>query len=223
MKLKKGVSNFALAVTVISLALAGCSSGPGDDEIDSILEPLPVDTVRDTATTVQVPDYEIEETDVSDNIIREGQFGLISTSLPCEEILNFYPETSIVDTFRMEEGMEVEMTRLFHPEEKHAQFDLEFDYNEYCKIDRITCYDEKYRTIQNCGVGSTFSEVKEQHTVKAIFAGEPGVMIYTEELENVAFIFSFDCVDDVYPDANYTAEDIKGNPKVECVYTYRMD
>ena len=173
--------------------MMACSSTP-EEAPQTILSDSTPPAEVDAPVVVINPDsaeYLIEETDVTDNIIKEGRFGPVMVGMPVEELANLFGEGAIVHSTRMEEGDSIDLIEVIDEESKKVLFELTPECAPDCRVDQMVLRDSHFVTLENLGVGSTLAELKGSYEVSLVVLGfdYSAVIVYVHEFDHTGFVF----------------------------------
>lgn len=199
------LSSISLLVTFL---LVGC--GPGETST------APTDT--DAVNTAE-PIVDDQQTMMEfGSLIEPGNVGEISVKMEVSELKDVFGESNVVDATRSDEGEEYDIFNILDENGKLA-FEVTPFCDTKCLVDRILVYTEDYTTVQGIGVGSTFADIEAAHTGLDIFAGNYGIMVYTKELQKVAYVLEVDGLS-YEPNQEFAPSEILDDSKVVAVYTF---
>ncbi len=152
------------------------------------------------------------------DLIEQGSIGEVSVGDSRADLEASFGADRVQSSSIMVEGDEYEIWQVLDLDGNVA-FELDIDCDGGCKVDRITVLDPQYKTVGGLGVGSTFEEIQKKHSGLDIFAGETGIMVYTKEMKQVAYIL--DSSGQVFePEQEFGEDEILGETKVVSVYTF---
>lgn len=212
---------------VLPLTIASCSAPETVDvpTLDTTSSPT-VDTLAAAVEENDVPVVEVD-TVATAFMISPASVGPVSVGATYDMLVNAFGADNVLSETRMVEGEEYEIWAI-----RSADGDLLFEMDLITgeggggeggetEVNRITVYDASYKTAQGIGVGNTFAEINAAHGEIEVISGEPGVMIYAADNENVAYIL--DAVDHDYTEPEITADEVPADSKVVAVYTFGND
>ena len=59
---------------------------------------------------------------------------------------------------------------------------------DVCVVSRIKLFSSQMQTVKKIGIGSTVAALKAAHGIASVVGGEKGIMIYTEDFDQLAFV-----------------------------------
>jgi hypothetical protein len=152
-------------------------------------------------------------------VIGIGHIGKVVINMNEQKLSAIFPAGQIKKDKRSEEGNEYSVISITPAEVANAALELETMCMDICLISRINVYSEKYKTVRGVGVGSQVSELKKKYTISSVTGGEKGIMIFTEELPQTAFMVNVPGLKPV-TEKTYKITDIPDTREIEWVYMY---
>jgi len=145
-------------------------------------------------------------------LIMNGSVGYIKLGMPVSTLHSYYDNDEIKYVYKKNESKNDQYYILINNYNMRS-LKVTTNCNNGCKVGEVTIYDPNYKTLQGIGVGSTIKDLKKQYRNLKIFTSELGVIVYTKEMDKVAFIlenFSLNW----RPDGKYFVEDIPEDIKI---------
>ena len=152
-------------------------------------------------------------------IIGVGHVGKVVINMNEQKLSSIFIPDQMKKDKKSEEGAEYSVIKITPAGDSKVGLELETMCMDICMISRIDVYSDKYKTVKGIGVGSSAGDLKKNYTISSVVGGEKGIMVYTEELPQTAFVFTVPGLKSV-PDKEYKSTDIPDDSKIEWVYMY---
>jgi hypothetical protein len=145
--------------------------------------------------------------------------GKIAINMNEEKLGRIFPAEQIKKDSKSEDGDHYSIIKIMLKGESKTALELETMCMDICLISRITLFSDKYKTVKGIGIGSTAGELKKKCSISLVRGGEKGIMIFTDDLPQTAFIVNPSKLKSV-EDKIYKITDIPDDCKIEIVYMY---
>jgi hypothetical protein len=152
-------------------------------------------------------------------IIGVGHVGKVVINMDEQKLASIFPGSQIKTDKKSEEGNEYSIINVTVTGDTKVSLEMETMCMDICLISRIDVYSDKFKTIKGIGVGSLVGDLKKNYNVTSVIGGEKGIMIYTEELPQTAFVVDVPGLKST-PGKTILATSVPDNTKIEWVYMY---
>jgi hypothetical protein len=152
-------------------------------------------------------------------IIGNGHIGKVCINMEESKIKAIFPPAQIQSSTKSSEGDEYSVINISFPDESKPALQLETMCMDVCLVSRMEAYSPKYKTVKGIGVGSTIGELKQAHVISSAVGGEKGIMIYTEDFDQTAFVINVPKLK-ATPGQPVDKKTLPDDAKIQWIYMY---
>jgi hypothetical protein len=152
-------------------------------------------------------------------IIGNGHVGKVCIDMDEAKLKQIFEPAQIKTEKKSAEGDEYAVIRITATGDSKISLELETMCIDVCVISRIQCYSDKFKTVKGIGVGSTIGQLKAAHAISSVLGGEDGIMVYIEDIPQVAFVVKVSGLKSV-PGKTFDEKQIPDDTKIEWIYMY---
>lgn len=212
------IKNNILLISLFSALLVACSGERSGETVEA-----PVDQAPEMETSAPIKEGEAAETMREDlqfsTLIEPGAAGEVEIGQTLEEIQDIFGVDAVEVITLMQEGTEFDAWNILS-EDGETIIQAWPDCGEgTCKVDRLLIFGEDYETSAGISVGQTFGDIKAAHGELDIFVGLEGIMVYTKELQKLAYVLETD-MGAFEPDMELQPDQVLNETKIIQIYTF---
>ncbi len=121
-------------------------------------------------------------------IIGQGHIGRVTINMEESQLNHVFEPQMIKTEKKSSEGDEYSVIMITLKGDSKPSLELETMCMDVCVVSRIKLFSSQMQTVKKIGIGSTVAALKAAHGIASVVGGEKGIMIYTEDFDQLAFV-----------------------------------